>query len=78
MVSSAADWDFRRYVFRFVQMLFLAFAVSTLFPKPRMDYDSVAGGSVLMGAIFFSLLQFLFDGVASLLPHLLTPASLAC
>lgn len=43
-------------------MLILAFVTATLFPKPRMDYDTVSGGSLLIGAIFFSLLQFLFDG----------------
>ena len=55
---------YRRYVFRFSQMLILAFVTATLFPKPRMNYDTVSGGSLLIGAIFFSLLQFLFDGAA--------------
>ncbi len=41
----------RRYVFRFGQMLFLAFAVATLFPKPRMTFDTVGGGSLLIGAL---------------------------
>mmetsp|Transcript_9242 Transcript_9242/g.27733 ORF Transcript_9242/g.27733 Transcript_9242/m.27733 type:complete len:1604 (+) Transcript_9242:484-5295(+) len=54
------------YVFRFMQMLILAFVTATLFPKPRQTYDTVAGGSLLIGAIFFSLLQFLFDGMTEM------------
>ena len=55
-------FGFCRFVFRLVITLLMAVLTATLFPKPRMHYDTVQGGTLVIGALFFCVMRFLFDG----------------
>ncbi|CAA6670843.1 unnamed protein product [Spirodela intermedia] len=54
------------YVFRSCQLLLLSFFTTTVFLRTKMPRDSVADGTIFMGALFFSILIVMFNGLAEL------------
>ncbi|CAA7407935.1 unnamed protein product [Spirodela intermedia] len=54
------------YVFRSCQLLLLSFFSTTVFLRTKMPRDSVADGTIFMGALFFSILIVMFNGLAEL------------
>ncbi|KAF5200483.1 Abc transporter g family member [Thalictrum thalictroides] len=54
------------YMFKFVQIIFLAFINMTLFIRTKMSRDDVTDGVVYMGALFTGLTTLFFNGFAEL------------
>ncbi|GMI86113.1 pleiotropic drug resistance 12, ATP-binding cassette G40, PLEIOTROPIC DRUG RESISTANCE 12 [Hibiscus trionum] len=54
------------YIFKFIQLTFMAIMTMTLFLRTEMSRDSVAGGGVYMGAVFFGLIMIMFNGMSEL------------
>ncbi|CAA6670849.1 unnamed protein product [Spirodela intermedia] len=54
------------YVFRSFQILLLSFLTTTVFLRTKMPRDSVADGNIFMGALFFSVIIVMFNGLAEL------------
>ncbi|MBA0756002.1 hypothetical protein Gogos_021194 [Gossypium gossypioides] len=54
------------YIFKFLQLTFMAIVTMTLFLRTKMNRDSIADGGIYMGAIFFSLIMVMFNGMSEL------------
>ncbi|GMH11879.1 hypothetical protein Nepgr_013720 [Nepenthes gracilis] len=54
------------YIFKIIELIIMAFIVSTLFLRTKMHKRTVADGLIYMGALFYSLVQLLFNGYAEL------------
>uniref|UniRef100_A0ACD5Z6H7 Uncharacterized protein n=1 Tax=Avena sativa TaxID=4498 RepID=A0ACD5Z6H7_AVESA len=54
------------YVFRTVQLILLSIIEMTLFFRTEMHRDSVANGGIYMGALFFTTIMIMFNGLSEL------------
>ncbi|KAM3699915.1 hypothetical protein ACB098_05G059300 [Castanea mollissima] len=54
------------YIFKFIQLTIVALIASTLFLRTNMHRDSVEDGGIYAGALFFSVIVTLFNGLAEL------------
>ncbi|XP_078168201.1 ABC transporter G family member 36-like isoform X2 [Carex rostrata] len=54
------------YIFKAVQLTIIAFIMMTLFLRTRMHHNNTSDGNVFLGAIFFGIVQLLFNGFAEL------------
>ncbi|KAL9265410.1 Pleiotropic drug resistance protein 1-like protein [Drosera capensis] len=54
------------YIFKNIQLIIIALIASTLFLRTKLHKQTVSDGLVYMGALFFSLIQLLFNGYAEL------------
>ncbi|GAB2217837.1 hypothetical protein Droror1_Dr00001049 [Drosera rotundifolia] len=54
------------YTFKNIQLIIIGLIASTLFLRTKLHKQTVSDGLVYMGALFFSLIQLLFDGYAEL------------
>eukprot|EP00249_Psilotum_nudum_P025134 c29384_g1_i2 orf=661-5040(+) len=54
------------YVFKIVQICIMAIITMTLFLRTKMHHDTVDDGSIYTGALFFSLVNIMFNGFAEL------------
>ncbi|CAK0759197.1 hypothetical protein CVIRNUC_002679 [Coccomyxa viridis] len=54
------------YLFRIIQNTFIAFVVATLWPKPHLNQDSEAMGTIYAAILFFSLMNLLFDAFSEM------------
>ncbi|CAN6684641.1 unnamed protein product [Malus baccata var. baccata] len=54
------------YIFKLAQLSIMAIITMTLFLRTEMHHDSVADGVVYTGALFFSLVAVMFNGMADL------------
>ncbi|OVA12179.1 ABC transporter-like [Macleaya cordata] len=50
------------YVFRFVQLLFVALITMTVFFRTKMHHRTVDDGGLYLGALYFSMIMILFNG----------------
>ncbi|KAB1204549.1 Pleiotropic drug resistance protein TUR2 [Morella rubra] len=53
-------------IFSHVQLTLLAFITMTLFLRTEMHRDTVADGGIYMGALFFTVLVAMFNGISEL------------
>ncbi|KAM1513519.1 hypothetical protein ACFX1Z_024934 [Malus domestica] len=54
------------YVFKFVQLIVMAFITMTLFIRTRMHRDSITDGGIFTGALFFCMIMVMFNGMSEL------------
>ncbi|XP_030971325.1 pleiotropic drug resistance protein 1-like [Quercus lobata] len=54
------------YIFKFTQLTIVALITSTVFLRTNMHRDSVEDGGIYAGALFFSVIITLFNGLAEL------------
>ncbi|XP_039026087.1 pleiotropic drug resistance protein 1-like isoform X2 [Hibiscus syriacus] len=54
------------YIFKFIELTVMAFITMTLFLRTEMRCDSVVGGGIYMGALFFGLATIMFNGMAEI------------
>ncbi|XWS11862.1 hypothetical protein CRYUN_Cryun37aG0037500 [Craigia yunnanensis] len=54
------------YIFKFMQLTIMSLITMTLFLRTEMKRDSVEGGGIYMGALFFALIMIMFNGMAEL------------
>ncbi|XVE52146.1 hypothetical protein DITRI_Ditri02bG0098900 [Diplodiscus trichospermus] len=54
------------YIFKCMQITIMALITMTVFLRTEMNRDSVDGGQVYMGALFFGLITIMFNGMAEL------------
>uniref|UniRef100_A0A2N9I0X4 ABC-2 type transporter transmembrane domain-containing protein n=1 Tax=Fagus sylvatica TaxID=28930 RepID=A0A2N9I0X4_FAGSY len=54
------------YIFKLSQLTIMAVIASTLFLRTKMHHDSVNDGGIYAGALFFSVVINLFNGMAEL------------
>ncbi|XP_009343426.2 pleiotropic drug resistance protein 1 [Pyrus x bretschneideri] len=54
------------YIFRLTQLIVMALITMTIFLRTKMPHDSVDDGGVYMGALFFSVVMVMFNGMAEL------------
>nr|POF16091.1 abc transporter g family member 40 [Quercus suber] len=54
------------YIFKFTQLTIVALIASTVFLRTNMHRDSVEDGGIYAGALFFSVIITLFNGLAEL------------
>ncbi|KAG8497067.1 hypothetical protein CXB51_008350 [Gossypium anomalum] len=54
------------YIFKFIQLTFMAIVTMTLFLRTEMNRDSIAEGGIYMGVIFFGLIMVMFNGMSEL------------
>ncbi|KAF3791142.1 ABC transporter G family member 32 [Nymphaea thermarum] len=50
------------YVFKFIQLLFVAIITMTVFFRTRFHHDSVEDAGIYLGALYFSIIMILFNG----------------
>ncbi|XP_057537389.1 ABC transporter G family member 32 isoform X1 [Amaranthus tricolor] len=50
------------YVFKFIQLLFVAAVTMTVFFRSKMHHNTVDDGGLYIGALFFSMVIMLFNG----------------
>ncbi|XP_049934466.1 ABC transporter G family member 31 isoform X2 [Nymphaea colorata] len=50
------------YVFKFIQLLFVAIITMTVFFRTRLHHDSVEDAGIYLGALYFSIIMILFNG----------------
>ncbi|CAN6442098.1 unnamed protein product [Victoria cruziana] len=50
------------YVFKFIQLLFVAVITMTVFFRTRLHHDSVEDAGIYLGALYFSIIMILFNG----------------
>ncbi|KAL5771311.1 hypothetical protein ACOSP7_015465 [Xanthoceras sorbifolium] len=50
------------YVFRFIQLLFVALITMTVFIRTTMHHKTIDDGSLYLGALYFSMVIILFNG----------------
>ncbi|ERM97050.1 hypothetical protein AMTRI_Chr05g64100 [Amborella trichopoda] len=50
------------YVFKFIQLFFVAVISMTVFFRTRMHHNTVDDGGVYLGALYFGILMILFNG----------------
>lgn len=54
------------YVFKLSQLLLMAMIGVTLFFRTEMDRETVDDGNIFVGALFFSLITIMFNGMSEL------------
>ncbi|WRX26795.1 ABC transporter-like [Theobroma cacao] len=54
------------YIFKFMQITVMAFITMTLFLRTEMKRDSVEGGQIYMGALFFGMITIMFNGMSEI------------
>ncbi|KAK3416795.1 hypothetical protein EUGRSUZ_H02557 [Eucalyptus grandis] len=54
------------YIFKVTQLIIMAFISMTLFLRNKMHRDTVTDGGVYIGALFFTMMTFMFNGMAEL------------
>jgi len=54
------------YIFKIVQLILMALITSTLFLRTKMHRDSINDGGIFTGALFFSVIMIMFNGMADL------------
>ncbi|XP_021275679.1 pleiotropic drug resistance protein 1-like isoform X2 [Herrania umbratica] len=54
------------YAFKIIQLIFTAFITMTLFLKVDMHRNSVIDGGIFMGALFFTLIVIMLNGVSEI------------
>ncbi|KAF7843300.1 pleiotropic drug resistance protein 1-like [Senna tora] len=54
------------YIFKLSQLIVMAFIAMTLFLRTEMHRDSIDNGGVYTGALFFTLVQILFNGMSEI------------
>ncbi|PPD81914.1 hypothetical protein GOBAR_DD21151 [Gossypium barbadense] len=54
------------YIFKFIQLTIMAFITMTLFLRTEMRNDSIEGGGIYMGALFFGLIAIMFNGMSEI------------
>ncbi|CAN1121692.1 Pleiotropic drug resistance protein 1 [Linum perenne] len=54
------------YVFKLTQLFIMALLAMTVFFRTEMHRDSVNDGGIFVGALFFSLIMIMFNGMAEL------------
>ncbi|KAK9022552.1 hypothetical protein V6N11_002804 [Hibiscus sabdariffa] len=54
------------YIFKCMQLTVMALITMTLFLRTEMHKDSVRGGGIYMGALFFGMVMIMFNGMAEL------------
>ncbi|KAF5193457.1 Pleiotropic drug resistance abc transporter [Thalictrum thalictroides] len=52
------------YVFKMMQLIFVAFIAMTIFLRTEMKRNTVTDGGVYMGAMFFAIVTVMFNGFA--------------
>ncbi|XP_026404553.1 ABC transporter G family member 32-like [Papaver somniferum] len=50
------------YVFRFVQLLFVAIITMTVFFRTKMHHQTFQDGGIYLGALYFGMIMILFNG----------------
>ncbi|KAL7166187.1 hypothetical protein ACSBR2_036964 [Camellia fascicularis] len=54
------------YIFKFTQLIIMAFIAMTIFLRVEMPKKTTADGTVFMGALFYSIMMIMFNGFAEL------------
>ncbi|KAI9162141.1 hypothetical protein LWI28_024257 [Acer negundo] len=54
------------YIFKILQLITMALIGSTLFLRTEMHRDTIIDGEIYMGALFFSVVMIMFNGMAEL------------
>ncbi|XP_058724834.1 pleiotropic drug resistance protein 1-like [Vicia villosa] len=54
------------HIFKVTQLIYLAIMTTTLFLRTKMHKDSVEDGGTYMGALFFTVLVAMFNGISEL------------
>ncbi|MBA0638467.1 hypothetical protein Godav_029406, partial [Gossypium davidsonii] len=54
------------YIFKCIQLTIVSCITMTLFLRTEMDRDSVQGGRIYMGALFFGMIFIMFNGMPEL------------
>ncbi|KAL3726503.1 hypothetical protein ACJRO7_031405 [Eucalyptus globulus] len=54
------------YIFKIAQLTIMAFISMTLFLRTKMHRDTVTDGGVYIGALFFTVMTIMFNGMAEL------------
>ncbi|KAJ7966133.1 Pleiotropic drug resistance ABC transporter [Quillaja saponaria] len=54
------------YIFKMINITFLALVTMTLFIRTKMHRDTVANGGIYMGALFFTVIVAMFNGISEL------------
>ncbi|KAL5538716.1 hypothetical protein UlMin_043768 [Ulmus minor] len=54
------------YIFKMIQLTLMAFLTMTLFFRTEMRSETVADGGIYLGALFFTLINIMFNGFAEL------------
>ncbi|KAJ4749523.1 ABC transporter G family member 36 [Rhynchospora pubera] len=52
------------YIFKSCQLILMAFIASTVFFRTSMHHESVPDGGIYMGALFYSILLIMFNGLS--------------
>jgi len=52
------------YIFKTIQLMIVATITMILFLRTQMNHDTIAGGGKFLGALFFSLVIMMFNGMA--------------
>ncbi|KAI5315665.1 hypothetical protein L3X38_044841 [Prunus dulcis] len=54
------------YIFKIIQLAIMALITMTVFLRTEMHHDSVADGGIFAGALFFSFVTVMFNGMSEL------------
>ncbi|XP_030526171.1 pleiotropic drug resistance protein 1-like isoform X2 [Rhodamnia argentea] len=54
------------YIFKITQLTIMAFITMTLFLRTKMHRDSITDGGLYIGALFFTVVSIMFNGMAEL------------
>ncbi|KAJ3670859.1 hypothetical protein LUZ60_008285 [Juncus effusus] len=54
------------YIFKSCQLIIMAFIASTVFLRTNMHKDSTSSGGIYMGALFFSIIMIMFNGLSEI------------
>ncbi|XP_042426984.1 ABC transporter G family member 36-like isoform X1 [Zingiber officinale] len=54
------------YIFRVIQLTIMAMITMTVFLRTKMPHDSLDGGNIYMGALYFTILVTIFNGLSEL------------
>ncbi|XP_058004741.1 pleiotropic drug resistance protein 1 isoform X1 [Hevea brasiliensis] len=54
------------YIFKLIQLTFMAMVSMTLFLRTEMHRDNITDGGVYLGALFFTVIMVMFNGMAEL------------
>lgn len=50
------------YIFKFIQLLFVALITMTVFFRTRMHHETLEDGGIYLGALYFAIIMILFNG----------------
>ncbi|KAK8989859.1 hypothetical protein V6N11_064273 [Hibiscus sabdariffa] len=54
------------YIFKLIQLTIMAIITMTLFLRTEMRHDSIEGGGIYMGAMFYGLVTIMFTGMSEI------------